>query len=177
MANEEIKETVLDVFHHSRDKWFSTLTGPQQASMILNCWFKRDTIDNDASIVLRKDGQFIGFVVARIEGGESEIGPIGLLPEYRGRGLGRAMLSHVVRQLRTKEAESAFICASTANRRAADLYSSLGFKKLYRTLMYAWQPWLQDASVRRPDSQSRTARFRFQQTNKIVFQSVLVCCD
>lgn len=116
----------------------STTTTRQQQSMVLYCWFKRDTIDNDASIVLRKDGQFVGFIVARIEGPETE--PIGLTPPYRGTGLGRILLQHSMEELKKKGVESAFLGASMTNYPAMNLYEGFGFRKQYSTLLYAWEP-------------------------------------
>ncbi|MFW9904330.1 MAG: GNAT family N-acetyltransferase [Candidatus Thorarchaeota archaeon] len=140
VTNEEIKETVFETFNNSQDGWFLNHKKPQQVGLFLN-WFNRDeAYDKDASIVLRKDDEFIGFIVVRLEDDRPNIGPIGILPKARGKGLGKALLATTLRRLKEKKYESVDLEANTINDQALGLYRGLGFKKQYRTLMYAWIP-------------------------------------
>lgn len=140
VTNEEIKETVFETFNNSQDGWFLNHKKPQQVGLFLN-WFNRDEpYDKDTSIVLKKYDEFVGFIVVRLEDDRPSIGPIGILPKARGKGLGKALLTTTLRRLNEKKYESIDLEVNTINDQALSLYMGLGFQKQYRTLMYAWIP-------------------------------------
>lgn len=49
-------------------------------------------------------------------------------PEYRGRGYGRQMLEHIIRQLHNERVETITLEVATENAQAIGLYSSCGFQ-------------------------------------------------
>ncbi|MFW9955299.1 MAG: GNAT family N-acetyltransferase [Candidatus Thorarchaeota archaeon] len=140
VTNEEIMGSVLETFRQGSDKWFISMTESQQEGSA-RAWFKRDeTFDTDSSIVFIENGKIIGYNVMRIEEGLVEVGPIGVLPAHRGRGLGRALLLESTRRLNSKNPETVWLTVSTENTSACNLYSSLGFDNKYRILIYTWMP-------------------------------------
>jgi GNAT superfamily N-acetyltransferase len=58
---------------------------------------------------------------------------LALLPEFQGRGLGRALLAAVCRRLRDLGHERAYLTTSTARLPALKLYLKFGFAPLIRT--------------------------------------------
>ncbi len=65
-----------------------------------------------------------------------EVGLIGVLPAWRGRGLGREALRWGVNELRGRGAGRIVLAVEAANERATRLYRSHGFEP-----MIEWPHW------------------------------------
>jgi ribosomal protein S18 acetylase RimI-like enzyme len=152
VSNAEIRETVLTTFRAGKDAWFLNQKELQQEA-VFSLWFDRGTSlnreasilahyppDDDASFVLKEDGKIIGFIVARIEDSGAKLGPVGVLPDYRGKGLGKLLLSLSIARLKAKGVETAWLRSSTSNDAAYRLYTGIGLKKQGTELIYAWEP-------------------------------------
>jgi GNAT superfamily N-acetyltransferase len=61
-------------------------------------------------------------------GGVYELGKLTVAPSFRGRGIGRRILEHAIRQARRMSAKSMFLGSNTALRDAIHLYESVGFR-------------------------------------------------
>jgi ribosomal-protein-alanine N-acetyltransferase len=68
-----------------------------------------------------------GFIVARDLGGEAEILTLGVLPEMRRLGVGRALLDVVVAQAGRRRVASVVLEVAADNEAARRLYFSAGF--------------------------------------------------
>ena len=68
-----------------------------------------------------------GFILARDLGGEAEILTLGVLPEMRRLGVGRALLDAVVAQAGRRRAASVVLEVAADNEAARRLYASVGF--------------------------------------------------
>lgn len=64
------------------------------------------------------------------EGVIAFIGPIGVLPEYQGKGLGRNLLRMGIELARKSGIDNTVLTVNAENSKAADLYLSEGFKKV-----------------------------------------------
>jgi ribosomal protein S18 acetylase RimI-like enzyme len=73
-------------------------------------------------------GQTVGKVHLQLLGGLGGIYGLGVLPEYRGRGLGRAILLEGVRRLKAAGAGEIMLQVATGNENALHLYESCGFQ-------------------------------------------------
>ena len=74
-------------------------------------------------------GAAVGYVIACLEPGcRGHIISIGVLPEYRRRGIGRALLCEALRALRGACAEKVYLEVREDNDVAIRLYTSTGFK-------------------------------------------------
>ncbi len=73
-------------------------------------------------------GEIIGKTHLQLDGALGGIYGLGVLPQYRGRGLGRAVLSGSVGLLRKAGAEGIMLQVATENERALHLYASCGFQ-------------------------------------------------
>jgi len=74
------------------------------------------------------DGWIVGKVHLQLLNGLGGIYGLGVLPEYRGRGLGRAILLEGVRRLKAAGAGEVLLQVATGNESALGLYKSCGFK-------------------------------------------------
>lgn len=91
------------------------------------------TEPDDVAVVLRCDGEIAGAAWSRVmddyghlyEGVPSLA--ISLLPEYRGMGLGKRMLSELLSELRGAGYDRVTLAVQKENRKACGLYSGLGF--------------------------------------------------
>lgn len=75
----------------------------------------------------------VGFaVVTETSSTHAHLAQIAVLPAFQGRGVGRRLLAHAVDRLLDLELETLSLMVSRENRRAADLYASMGFEPVLR---------------------------------------------
>lgn len=94
----------------------------------------------DASLVLEKEGEIVGFVITRLRDDEPEIGPVGLIPEARGQGLASYLLVRVLESLKDIGSTSAYLDTTITNLPAQKLYKKYGFEEVYYKQFYYWSP-------------------------------------
>lgn len=86
----------------------------------------------------------IAFGRARLYGDDDppygEVKLIGVLPDWRGRGLGRAILRWGVRHLQGHGVPTTALAVSAANERALRMYEAHGFRRAVE-----WPQWSRDA--------------------------------
>lgn len=75
-----------------------------------------------------RDGLVIGKVHLQLLDGLGGIYGLGVLPEYRGKGYGRAILMDGVNRLKAAGAAEVMLQVATGNRNALGLYESCGFQ-------------------------------------------------
>lgn len=79
-------------------------------------------------LFLTKEGRPVGVVWLRLAGRTGRIEPIGLAPEYQGRGLGRLLLQAALYALWQRGCHRAQLGVWTSNERAIHLYQQAGFR-------------------------------------------------
>jgi N-acetylglutamate synthase len=77
------------------------------------------------------DGNAVGFGVAAIDRGWMELGSIVMDADFRGKGLGRALVATLLHWAKTQGTHQAFLQVDVTNTTALGLYQSLGFVVLY----------------------------------------------
>lgn len=84
------------------------------------------------------DGRLCAFLIAWFDpvGRSCQFEPIGVHPEYRGRGLGKALVQEAVQRVRAFGANRIYINCYAGNVAGNALYSASGF-----TLAGRWQWW------------------------------------
>lgn len=87
-----------------------------------------------------------GYVVARETAGELHINNFAVRSAYRRRGIGAALLSHVLQEARRRKANAAFLEVRSANLAAQALYEKSGFRAIARRANYYSDP-CEDAVV------------------------------
>jgi ribosomal-protein-alanine N-acetyltransferase len=88
----------------------------------------------------------VAYAVARVVVDEMEVLNVAVGPEARGAGLGRLLLTEVLRLGRRRGARTAYLEVRETNRAALRLYESMGFRRQSRRRRYYSQP-LEDAVV------------------------------
>ena len=74
------------------------------------------------------DGRIVGKAHLQLLSGLGGVYGLGVLPEYRGKGLGRAILLEGVKRLKAAGAKEVMLQVATLNRNALRLYESCGFE-------------------------------------------------
>ena len=77
-----------------------------------------------------------GLVLARVTGEEAEILTLGVVPEARRGGRGRALLAAALAEAAARGARAMFLEAAAANREALGLYAAAGFVAVGRRARY-----------------------------------------
>ncbi len=77
-----------------------------------------------------------GFILARDLGGEVEILSVGVLPPWRRRSIGRALIDSVVAEAERRRIGSIVLEVATDNEAARRLYAALGFVQVGRRPRY-----------------------------------------
>ena len=88
------------------------------------------------ALVAEEGGIACGFALARTAGGESEILSIGVLPDFRGHGIGRAMAAVAAHEAALAGAHAMFLEVALSNAVARALYARLGFAEVGRRKAY-----------------------------------------
>ena len=87
-----------------------------------------------------------GYIVARETAGELHINNFAVRSGYRRRGIGAALLEHVLQEARRRKANAAFLEVRSGNHAAQALYEKSGFRAIATRSNYYSDP-LEDAVV------------------------------
>lgn len=91
--------------------------------------------------ILREGSRIIGFLSLQMDDrtqNSGEINTIGLLPDYRGQGLGKLLLEEALAQLRNYGVKTFKLSVSAKNERALELYQQFGFRIHEKSSVYRW---------------------------------------
>jgi mycothiol synthase len=134
----------LDEFVSVFNAAFADHPTPLQVSRELVEWSKAQPGNEKFDYRLltsRESGRLIGIARARLNAGESgatgEVDFIGLLPDWRGRGLGRALLLWAIANLRERGAGPVLLHVEAQNRHALGLYEATGFVQSHEWRRFA----------------------------------------
>lgn len=101
-----------------------------------NARFRREHLDLAASRVLTEGEHPIAIILAARRGWTARIAAMGIIPAYRGRGLGALALSEVLANLRQSGDSRLVLEVIDTNEPAVRLYHRLGFRKRRRLVGY-----------------------------------------
>jgi len=89
-------------------------------------------------VVVTPDGNFAAFTTVRIDPVSrfAELEPVGVHPDHRRKGLGKAICCEGLRRLQKYDPQSVTIIGAAATEAATKLYDSLGFS---RTSIHYWE--------------------------------------
>ncbi|WP_369027179.1 GNAT family N-acetyltransferase [Qipengyuania sp. RANM35] len=115
---------------HWREAWTrsqveSSLTLPHTYALLMD----------EEQQPLEGDAKAAGFILARRAPGEEELLLVGVRPEFRQRGIGKALIEWFFRTARANGADQVFL-EMRDNNPAASLYSSCGFEPIGRRRAY-----------------------------------------
>jgi ribosomal-protein-alanine N-acetyltransferase len=136
--NEDIRDPFFETFLNTKNGLFVDLSQKQQI-VSFDWWFNRSKpFNNEASNVIFKNNDLAAFVVARPSENEIYIGPVGVHPEFRQRGLGKFLMITALNALKRQGVKKVNLEVDLENKAAYNLYSKLGFEELHTTIFYAW---------------------------------------
>ena len=81
-----------------------------------------------------------GYIVARFSAGELHINNVAVRSEYRGRGIGKALLARILAQGKKLNAAAAFLELRAGNSIAQSLYEKAGFVTVGKRRNYYSDP-------------------------------------
>ncbi len=67
------------------------------------------------------------------------IGPLAIIPEYQGKGLGRLLLRTSLKFAKEKSYDRAILCVNAENERAKSLYIQEGFEQIEAVICYEYK--------------------------------------
>lgn len=85
----------------------------------------------NTTYIMEKDNAIIGMVRLEVIGNAGGIYGLEVLSSYRGKGYGRELLNHSIKELKENNVESISLQVVTDNKNALNLYKSCGFKESY----------------------------------------------
>ncbi len=108
-------------------------------------WRKARHIDDDVTanpagvFVAEEDGKILGYITTRIdrEISKGRIPNLAVIPETRGRGLGRKLIEHALEYFRREGMAFAMIETMAYNEVGNHLYPSCGFVEVARQVHFA----------------------------------------
>ncbi len=95
--------------------------------------------DENASIVLYDNERILGFVKIDIISEGTYVHGVGVVPEYRKRGLGKLVLGTSMLRAAESNQKKMILEVDVENVPAIRLYESLGFRQVKGSISYIWQ--------------------------------------
>jgi len=92
--------------------------------------------DPDGCYIMKNRAEIIGYIFSKSLGKEGYIGPVGVLPIYRGNGYGRSLIENSIEYLKRKCSTIGLEVLPTKTKNI-DLYQKIGFQTAFPTLIYA----------------------------------------
>ncbi|HWL17567.1 MAG TPA: GNAT family N-acetyltransferase [Opitutus sp.] len=96
-----------------------------------------DSVDLAASQIVRRDGVAVGAALIARRGWTSRLAGMGLLPEARRGGVGRALMEHLLRDAEARGEHAMTLEVIEQNEAAVKLYERCGFEKLRRLVGFS----------------------------------------
>lgn len=127
-----------------RNTSFATLLGnetPMTTEMVSKMIAAEDFIEGGAMMLYHKEKP-VGVVRAAKDEYEDSpivnIGPLAIIPEYQGKGLGRKLLRAAISFSRAKGYSRTILCVNEENERAKSLYLQEGFNQVEAVVCYKY---------------------------------------
>lgn len=128
-----------------RNASFAKLLGnetPMTPNMVAKMLAAEDFIQGGA-MMLYNEEKPVGVVRAAKDEYEDSpivnIGPLAIIPEYQGKGLGRMLLRAAINFSREKGYSRTILCVNAENERAKSLYIQEGFRQVEAVVSYKYE--------------------------------------
>ncbi len=103
--------------------------------------FKSDLNNNMAyPLVVVSDKEIAGYSCLYIVSGEMQIGNFAVAKEYQGHGLGKMMMSEIIKLANDRSSEAIYLEVRESNTPAVNLYKAYGFRPVGRRKNYYRSP-------------------------------------
>ncbi len=97
--------------------------------------------------VAEVEGEIVGYGILSLGAGEAHVMNLCVAPEWRGRGIGRAILTHLLQLAREAGAKEVFLEVRPSNRRALQLYRRMGFVEVGTRRGYYPAEWGREDAI------------------------------
>ncbi|MFD2444078.1 GNAT family N-acetyltransferase [Bacillus sp. CGMCC 1.16607] len=131
-----------EIWCEIRNAGFAKLKGsetPITPEMVTKMVLSKEYIEGGMMILFHRDKP-VGIVRGSVDEYEGEpimsIGPLAIIPEYQGRGLGRVLLRAALHFAKEKSFKRAVLSVNGENERAKALYIQEGFKQVEAVTCY-----------------------------------------
>ncbi len=135
-------DTIFDCYHEAFTtgdaRWIYDLTEEQRRQEFDKIFDRSHQINEDASFVILADREVAGFILVVSRSDEEEhVESIGVLPNVRGKGIGKTLLGKSIEVLRKQEAQNLTLGVDPVNTPAVNLYEQFGFETVSRTARFS----------------------------------------
>ncbi|MFX1605803.1 MAG: GNAT family N-acetyltransferase [Promethearchaeota archaeon] len=138
---DDLEGPGFDTLRDSQEGLFLSMSPAEQKVTIEYFFDKGRPWIEDASLVLEKENEIVGFVITRWNDDDKpEIGPVGLVPDKRGKGLASYLLVRVMESLKDGGSTAVYLDTTVTNHPAQKLYRKYGFEDVYYKQFYYWSP-------------------------------------
>ncbi|WP_102026252.1 GNAT family N-acetyltransferase [Salirhabdus sp. Marseille-P4669] len=127
-----------------RNESFATLKGsetPITTKMVRKMMMEKDFIKN-AALILYDHNRPVGVIKGSHDEYEGkpimDIGPVAIIPEYQGKGLGRTILRMILQIAKEKGYKQTILSVNAENEHAKSLYIQEGFKQVEAVACYGY---------------------------------------
>ena len=133
-----------EVWCEVRNSSFARLKGsetPITPKIVVNMMTSEDNIEGGSMILYHKERP-VGLIRGAMDEYEGSqimnIGPLAIIPEYQGKGLGRSLLRASLQFAKEKSYDKTILCVNAENERAKELYQQEGFKQVEAVACYKY---------------------------------------
>ncbi len=131
-------ECYYDSFASGADTEFLNMNDEQRRAKFDKS-FKHDSLNLELSSVLKDKEKLAGFAFVHNRNDEEHIDRFGIRKEFRGKGLAKSHLLHVLHEAKERKTPLVSIGVDMSNMSAFNLYKNVGFEIESRAIIHAWK--------------------------------------
>lgn len=113
-----------------RDLYDDPTLGGEHSEMLFDHYLEKYGPFAVSMAVAEYDAQPVGFSALLVDGKQAEVEPLIVSPEYRYRGVGRALLEFIIEEAKKRGLSSISVKPVARNLEAMACFHSAGFRKL-----------------------------------------------
>lgn len=139
VPNEDIWPCYYETFMASGDGRFLDQTDAQRKENFEQFFDKSRPRDEPSSIVIKKDGRIVGYNQVIMWEENGFFNGIGIHPEFRGQGLGKAMILTSMKRAADNGLPMMILEVDIDNKIAFNMYEKVGFKQTKGSISHVWK--------------------------------------
>ena len=136
--NEEIWPTYNETFLSSGDRRYLNQTEAQRRENFDNFFDRSKKIEEDASLLLYKGHQIVGFMKINIYDIGGFVNGVGIHPDFRKRGLAKKLMAASIVRAGQNGMTKLILEVDIENKQAIALYEKLGFEHVKGSISHLW---------------------------------------
>ena len=139
ISNEELWPCYNASFMTSEDGRYLNQTEEQRRENFEDFFDRKKPMVDDASIVLMNREEIVGFMKINIYSDSGFVNGVGIHPDYRRRGLGRAMMKASLVRAKQSDMQSVTLEVDVENKGAIELYKQVDFISTHGSISHVWK--------------------------------------